>query len=390
MCETPSLDMKNATPPQPIVDRRLMRCRLVLILCVGVSFSWFGVTLLGIQTPVWQRETPFSFCSSAYIGVTSHGAVVAAIMYLILLFRRPQLAAEGPVVLALLCLQLVSVVLVAALWRAWPPVILLASSFCGAVGNLSNIIAVPWAARLDDGAGAPALLLGNKLGALAASFVGFGQQPGAARLHFGASLFLVVFTFPVALSLAAFAALERSRVHVTVHELAVQDVAMLPPPRALPSPPPRHAPPPAEAPLHVAATSGAVTRRSSWAHLPFRVREAWRLHVHEAWPLMACLGWVNFHAWGLQPSLLPYATRNTDPSAREVPGGSGAQGGSGAGAETLQYTILVSVTALSLGAAAPFLLRLRCVCARHRVTAAQLQYRACHLTAPPATVTGTR
>eukprot|EP00966_Prymnesium_polylepis_P030760 715962-Prymnesium_polylepis.1 len=64
------------------------------------------------------------------------------------------------------------------------------------------------------------------------------------------------------------------------------------------------------------------------------------------------MGWVNFHCWGLQPSVLPYAARNTDPHHAE---------GHRRGAETLQYLILISVSTLNLGAAAPLLFRLRCI-----------------------------
>ena len=313
--------------PRVMEDRRSLRpirtgprVPELQLSAVGVSFTWLGVALLGIETPRLQQEVDgYRLCTSAYLNVCSHAAVVVVLPYLAALrcpAMRPTL--ERNIVFVGLCLMLTCIVTVAMLWRVWPPSILVTASVFGAVGAISSVVAVPWCTHHDHrtGRGAPAVLLGNKVGILAAAILGFVQQPGAARPVFGPAVYLSVFALPVCFSLGCFLWLERT--------------ALVP-----------AAPAPAESSVAVVARDSAAEKEAS---LPPRSS---RQLLRAAWPLMACLGWVNLHCWGVQPSILPFAALNTDPD--------------GEGHETLQWLTLCGVISLNLGAAAPWFYRNRAV-----------------------------
>lgn len=169
-CELVS-DSHDAPPATSASQVKGSCRRLALVLCVGVSFSWLGVALLHIEIPRWQQDTPFQLCTASYVNITSHGAVVAVIGYLLLLRLRPHMHIESRLVCLLLCAELACIALVATAWESWAAAILLVSFLLGVVGSISSVIAVPWATGHDDGTGraVPALLLGNKLGVLVAS-----------------------------------------------------------------------------------------------------------------------------------------------------------------------------------------------------------------------------
>lgn len=179
---------------------------------LGLGCTWFLGDSTNLETAWWIDSQPEGDKIGGYIALCGTLAPINALLVLALRAFAPKTFAQG-VVPIMIVMSLISGYLLASnLWTITSWVIYIAVFLNQTVGAMVPFSIVPWV--ISQGY-MPSLLsflyLGGSVGSLSASILSMVQEPGSAK-RFSPSIFFLIITTPVFMSLFAYARIVRKRI----------------------------------------------------------------------------------------------------------------------------------------------------------------------------------
>mmetsp|Transcript_30002 Transcript_30002/g.115172 ORF Transcript_30002/g.115172 Transcript_30002/m.115172 type:complete len:284 (+) Transcript_30002:570-1421(+) len=218
---------------------RAIVAKHVLFAMVGMGSGWMTSDAIWAQNPTFVKRFAAGLHLPSYLAITAQTLSAATILALMLhkVFRRgsSQQGEESSfhrrVIWAITCLQFVCLAVLAFLWRAtlysWPIVLFITTGFGQVIGVSNSIVVLPFISTRCTSNVVSSVSTGVQLSSMMAGLLGIAQQPTQGTDEaFSTSVFFMIFAAIAGLSICSWSYVSGTNLGIdpTVSEKPLTDV----------------------------------------------------------------------------------------------------------------------------------------------------------------------